>query len=613
MIGKYFALRKAKNTWLHVLKLYGRKAKSLDSYNKGILQAYLKNLQGAILRNETDTAHQLSHELAQTAQKLMPRSAFDRVRDFFGKTLFALLVAVLIRTMWFELYTIPTGSMRPTLKEQDFLVVSKTNYGVNVPLQASHFYFDPSLVQRGAVIVFNGENMDIEDADTMYFYLFPGKKQFVKRLIGKPGDTLYFYGGDLYGVDGAGQPINLQEVNRVEHIPFIRFDGKVEAQPAPNSPLNGLFSPALLHQMNQPVARLNFSQIGTIQGELLKDPLSHYSDLWGMKHFAMARLLTKAQKEQLYPNSAVGDGLLYLELTHHPTLQGASLIRDEYNRLRPGLATSVSLLPLQEKHLDAIAAHMTTARFVVKNGVAHRYGWSPRDLGHYLPRLPQVPDGTYEIQDGTVYKLPFTWLPIFGGYAYKVASNHPLYKKSPEQIHLLYNLGIEWLNHYAPSSKAQRLTPSRYAYFKNQALHLMGGPVLAKDDPILLDFHKREAEKKSISTTVNPYFPFADAGPPSLDEIKKHGLRIPDKMYLALGDNHAMSADSRQFGFVPEDNLKGSVSFLFSPPGERLGRAPQPAHPFLTLPNIVIWTAFLLISAIAAFCNRRKLRSPLQF
>jgi len=107
---------------------------------------------------------------------------------------FALLVAVLIRTMWFELYTIPTGSMRPTLKEQDFLVVSKTDYGINVPLQAAHFYFDPTLVQRGSIIVFNGENMDIEDADTTYFYLFPGKKQFVKRLIGKPGDSLYFYG-----------------------------------------------------------------------------------------------------------------------------------------------------------------------------------------------------------------------------------------------------------------------------------------------------------------------------------------------------------------------------------------------------------------------------------
>ena len=71
--------------------------------------------------------------------------------------------------MWFEPYTILTGSMRPTLKEEDYLVVSKTDYGINIPLQAAHFYFDPNLVQRGSVIVFNGENMDIEDNNTTYF------------------------------------------------------------------------------------------------------------------------------------------------------------------------------------------------------------------------------------------------------------------------------------------------------------------------------------------------------------------------------------------------------------------------------------------------------------
>lgn len=601
MITKFLTLRKSKRTLRQMHKLYARKANTLDSYSKQALQEYLTLLQAAILKKDATEAKRISAELEQTSHRLMPKTSFDKARDFITGIAFALIVAVLIRTMWFELYTIPTGSMRPTLKEQDFLVVSKTDYGINVPLQASHFYFDPSLVQRGSIVVFNGENMDIEDVDTMYFYLFPGKKQFVKRLAGKPGDTLYFYGGQMYGIDASGEEIDLTAVNQIEHIPFIRFDGKVEA---PNGPVNGVFSPVIFHQMNQPVAKLNSNLSGEMIPQRGRSTPAHYSDLWGMKHFAMARLLTKAQVSQIHPKSDVGPGVLYLELTHHPTLQGASLIRDEYNRSRPELAVSTSLIPLTQKHLDQIAAHMTTCRFIVKNGVAYRYGWNPHGYFSYLPRMPGVPDGTYEIQDGKVYKLPFTWLPIFGGYSYAVASDHPLYKRTPEQLYLLYNLGIELFNQYLPTSKAQRAFPSRYAYFKNQDLYLLGAPILKKDDPTLIEFVQRE----QASST-----PFIDNGPPTLEEIRKNGIHIPDKMYLALGDNHAMSADSRQFGFVPEDNLKGGVSFLFSPPGERLGRAPQPSQPHLTIPNIAVWTGFVIAMIASSFYYRRKLRSPLKF
>lgn len=605
MIVKYLSLRKAKRALSQFRRLYERKAKSLDSAAKQSIQDYLLKLREAILNQDHREAKRISSELTLASDKLMPKTAFDKVRKHAYETIFALLVAVLIRTMWFELYTIPTGSMRPALKEQDFLVVSKTDYGINVPLQLSHFYFNPTLVQRGSVIVFNSENMDIEDSDTNYFYLFPGKKQMVKRLVGKPGDTLYFYGGQIYGIDAEGKEIaHLEHVNQTEHIPFIRFDGKVEAP----THKGGLFSPVIYYQMNQPIAKLSLNPSGSITGEMLR-PMAHYSDLWGMKHFAMARLLTKAQANQIHPNADLGgDGLLYLELTHHPSLQGGTLIRDEYNRNRPEFAHSTSLLPLKQEHLDAIGDHMTTARFVVKNGVAYRYGWNPHSHSAHLPRLPDVPDGTYEIQDGKVYKLPFTWLPIFGGYAKPVPANHPLYNHTPERIALFYNLGIEFLDYYLPIAKMQRATPSRYAYFRDRDLFLMGAPILKKGDPALTDFIKREQQKQANGSA---YLPFIDNGPPSLDEIRKNGIKIPEKMYLALGDNHAMSADSRQFGFVPEDNLKGGVSFIFSPPGERFGSMAQPAKSHFTFPNLAIWAAFILAAACSSLYYRRKFRADI--
>jgi signal peptidase I len=72
--------------------------------------------------------------------------------------------------------------------------------------------------------------------------------------------------------------------------------------------------------------------------------------------------------------------------------------------------------------------------------------------------------------------------------------------------------------------------------------------------------------------------------------MKSLGLKIPEKMYFVLGDNHAQSADSRVFGFVPEENLKGSPDIIFWPPGSRWGHLPQAASMLITLPRAIIWS-----------------------
>ncbi len=349
-IADLYNLRKSKRVLRQVHRLYLRKAKTLDVPTQERLQSHLNSLQLAIQRKEAETANRIAHQLETAAKSLMPRTAFDKTRDFIGAILFALVVAIAIRQMWFEFYTIPSGSMRPTLKEDDYLVVSKTDYGVNVPLKTAHFYFDPTLVQRGSIVVWTGENMDIPDSDTTYFYLFPGKKQFVKRLIGKPGDILYFYGGQIYGINGQGKDLDMLRnpswFKNLEHIPFIRFDGKVETG---KTQVNGFYTPVIFNQMNIPVAKLSLNSIGVLNSEMLpqrnRPLLAHYSDLWGFKNFAMARLLTAEQAEKIYPGSLkdLDSGVLYLELLHHPTLQGATLARDEYNRLRPDLAVSIIL------------------------------------------------------------------------------------------------------------------------------------------------------------------------------------------------------------------------------------------------------------------------------
>lgn len=606
LFSECYTLRKSKHVFRGVHQLYKRHKGALSATASHEMYAGLVTLQEAIRDKDREKAHVAAKNLEALAKYHIKKTTWDHIRDLSFALIFALIIAVLVRQMWFEFYEIPTGSMRPTLKEKDRLIVSKTDFGINIPLTTDHFYFDPNLVQRSSIFIFTGENMDIRDVDTLYFYIFPGKKQYVKRLMGKPGDTLYFYGGEIYGMDAVGQDIsallNPPTLNKIEHVPFIHLEGKAIASP---STIQGVYSPVILYQMNEPVVKLTLNG-SRVDGTLLQNKgVGDYANLWGIKNFATSRILTKDQVAEFSEQGAeiLEKADLYLELRHSPSIETARMMRDEYHRLRPMLGTSTSIVPLNEKHLRAIFDNLYTARFTVENGFAKRYGSSQR--GGSLPSLPDVPDGCYEFYYGKAYKVHWE------GFTTELPADHPLYTFSKERVQLFYNLGIEFDTHWAPRSKFQQLLPSRYAYFRQGDLYLMGAPIMKKGDPLLTGYLEKEKTKKA---------PFIDTGPPlnpdgTLDTafIQKFGLKIPPKSYLALGDNHAMSADSRDFGFVPEDNLRGGPDFIFWPPGSRWGAPNQTPYPWINGPRCAVWIlAGLSIWGWISFQNRRN-RAPLKF
>jgi len=94
----------------------------------------------------------------------------------------SVLLFLLIRTFLVEAFKIPSGSMEHTLLVGDFLLVNKLVYGAEVPFTHARL---PRLrePQRGDVIVFEWP----EDPS----------KNFVKRLVGLPGDTLEMHEGVL--------------------------------------------------------------------------------------------------------------------------------------------------------------------------------------------------------------------------------------------------------------------------------------------------------------------------------------------------------------------------------------------------------------------------------
>ena len=616
-------LKKARKILVHAFHLFERKKLKLSAENRKIFAEELLTLQQMILNKETKEIKKQIKLVQELSEKLLPRTQMEKGRNFIWALAVALCLAFIIRQTIFEPYEIPTGSMRPTFKDHDRLVVSKTSFGINTPFRLQQMYFDPNLVERSGTVVFSGEGMDIRDVDTRYFYLFPGKKQYVKRVIGKPGDTLYFYGGKIYGIDKTCKDISpeLQPLclDRIEHIPFIQFEGKVLTPP---QPVQGIYSPAVIYQMNEPVAKLSLNGTQQISGEMLPilvgankiSPPPSYGDLWGIKNFGMGRLLTKQEVLQYTKETLQGipEGILYLEITHNPNLKNSKLRRDIRGRMRLGLGFNTSVIPLNEKQIERLFQNLYTARFIVKDGAAYRYGMPANSIqSPYLPKMPNVPDGTYEFYYGKAYKVSFE------GLCFELPPDHPLYTLDPQRMQLLYNFGIEWDTRVMPPNNYGVMFPSRYVYFREGSLYAMGAPLFLPSDTSLQYFLHMELMKQD-SSIEKKYIPFLDHGAPLLADgslnttlIQQFGLVVPEKMYLVLGDNHAMSADSREFGFVPEQNLKGAPDFIFWPPGSRFGPPNQPGYPFMNFPRAIMWT--VVACAILAYTvyQRRRNKLPL--
>ena len=164
-------------------------------------------------------------------------------------------------------------------------------------------------------------------------------------------------------------------------------------------------------------------------------------------------------------------------------------------------------------------------------------------------------------------------------------------------------MGMEFAAWYAPRFRVQNFFPQRFAYFRDGALYTLQAKLMDKDDPTLVAFVEKELQQQAAALQSRPYVPFVDHGPPlksdgsiDVDLVRTFGLKIPEGHYLALGDNFAMSADSRDFGFVPQSNIRGGPSFLLWPTGERWGLSDHaPKGRWITLPTMLVWSVFAAV------------------
>lgn len=143
-----------------------------------------------------------------SANDNMPQKKKDSFIEFVRALLIAGLMAVGIRTVLYENFVIPSGSMKPTLLIGDFLFVSKFAYGY------SHYSlpFSPPLFsgriwgqepKRGDVVVFRPP--------------FDPKTDFIKRVVGLPGDKVQMIEGILY-LNDKPCPLEKQSDTFKDHL-----------------------------------------------------------------------------------------------------------------------------------------------------------------------------------------------------------------------------------------------------------------------------------------------------------------------------------------------------------------------------------------------------------
>jgi len=118
--------------------------------------------------------------MSEPQQETQEKKSF--YKEWIEPFLIAAIVALFIRQFIVEAFKIPSGSMIPTLTIGDHLLVNKFIYGPRVPFTDTRIFVwkEP---KRGDVIVFK--------------YPDDEKKDFIKRVVGLPGDKLEIKKGKL--------------------------------------------------------------------------------------------------------------------------------------------------------------------------------------------------------------------------------------------------------------------------------------------------------------------------------------------------------------------------------------------------------------------------------
>ena len=126
--------------------------------------------------------------MSQSSMTKVAKAKKNELRETIVVIIEALLIALVFRTFLYQPFSIPTGSMQSTLEIGDYFIANKFIWGLG------KYSFPIPLPFNGRILAFQQP----QQGDIVVFHNEPTNEDYIKRIIGLPGDHIQMKQGRLY-------------------------------------------------------------------------------------------------------------------------------------------------------------------------------------------------------------------------------------------------------------------------------------------------------------------------------------------------------------------------------------------------------------------------------
>jgi signal peptidase I len=164
-------------------RILKKKAYRIPEAVAALVRAQADAVEEALKGQDIERVRKTITTLDETVEENLAFARKSTIREYSESIGVAVAIALLLRAFVVEAFQIPSGSMIPTLEVGDHIFVSKFSYGLTIP------FTNTKIVQlgepkRGDIIVFK--------------YPLDESTDYIKRVVGLPGDALEMRDGELY-------------------------------------------------------------------------------------------------------------------------------------------------------------------------------------------------------------------------------------------------------------------------------------------------------------------------------------------------------------------------------------------------------------------------------
>ena len=201
MFGPWSKEAKARNRAKQIISqtqaLLNKNSSKISPESAAVVNKRIAGAEMALAGGDTEEILRKTSDLEGASRDYLSRFAKSKLRQNVEALVFAVGLALLIRTFVFQPFKIPSGSMIPTLLVGDHLLVSKFIYGTKIPF-TDKIVLPVEQIKRGDVIVFTYPNTEHDPSKNGIYY--------IKRVIGVPGDSIDLDGRQLV-INGQKVPL----------------------------------------------------------------------------------------------------------------------------------------------------------------------------------------------------------------------------------------------------------------------------------------------------------------------------------------------------------------------------------------------------------------------